>query len=225
MSDSELQAIVDAAPEEQEFYVEPAALARRDVLGIVLALVALTVIGVSGYIWINPDLSLAGILGKRDVQPPVQSPGAPGNPDPTPHQYPANAGLSDQWTEALMAAGDHSCPQCGMYADRSESQVAIIWQETGNLSYYDCWDCAFKWGQEQHLTMALTAVMEHGSSLAKPVGLNAKESHYLYGTKHIKGSMPPFIAAFGSREDAAAAQPELGGEIMDWEGLRAKFSP
>ncbi|HES58777.1 MAG TPA: hypothetical protein ENO21_05045 [Firmicutes bacterium] len=46
------------------------------------------------------------------------------------------------------------------------------------------------------------------------------EAHYLFGTSRLKGSMPPFVAAFASEKAAREHQEELGGELADFNAMR-----
>jgi hypothetical protein len=42
---------------------------------------------------------------------------------------------------------------------------------------------------------------------------------YLFGTERLAGAMAPYVAAFSDEEAAAAAQEELGGELVDFAGM------
>src|SRR5258707_5753 len=50
--------------ETTEFYAEPATLSGRDTAGVVVALIALLLIGIGGYIWLTPGMSVAKMLGR-----------------------------------------------------------------------------------------------------------------------------------------------------------------
>ena len=54
--------------------------------------------------------------------------------------------------------------------------------------------------------------------------LDASAAWYLYETKHnVENSMPPGVAAYPDQAAARAAQPEMGGEVVDFAGLKAKW--
>jgi hypothetical protein len=241
------------APPDGEFYLEPTPLGKRDVAGVMLALVALALIGAGGYIWLNPELSLASLApGPR---PPAAAEAELGAPAPHEHGAPNAAAAESSASPAApaapasavadppaaptgtdapparagvpaappaAAAPDMSCPQCGMHADRSLAHVVAHWSD-GSTTHHDCWDCTFAWGRANGITLQEVQVMAHGSRLDAPQWLQAPAAVFLYGTSRIKGSMPPYVAAFDTRAAATAAQPELGGEVLDWEGLQAKF--
>ncbi|MBN2080628.1 nitrous oxide reductase accessory protein NosL [bacterium] len=126
--------------------------------------------------------------------------------------------------EPLAGLHDHdqTCPYCGMLADKSASHVIASWSD-GAHTHHDSWDCAIYYGQDEDLSMANAEVLAYGSPQDKPRWLDAAESWFLYDTKPVTGSMPPYVAAFDSRAAAEAAQPELGGEVTDFAGLQAKW--
>jgi hypothetical protein len=67
-------------------------------------------------------------------------------------------------------------------------------------------------------------VSHFGGDPASPHMLAAASAWYLYGTtKKVKGSMPPYVAAYPDKAAAMAAQPEMGGEAMNFAGLKAKW--
>jgi hypothetical protein len=111
------------------------------------------------------------------------------------------------------------CAYCGMFAHKSESRIVAQWVD-GSVTQHDCWDCAFSYGTEEGLGFEGAQVAAYGGSLAEPRMLDAAEAWYLYDTRQIKGSMPPYVAAFDSRAAAEAAQPGLGGGVVDFAGLQ-----
>jgi hypothetical protein len=249
--------------EEPELYVEPPRLGAKDITGIILALVALGVIGFSGYVWLNPDMSLTQLLAHRPAATAPVSPAtstadaagtatdsansgsstAPPVPDMNPETGSAAAETSHQSApvagagKTTAAAGNNpaatspaadraptavpsnDCPYCGMFADKSLSHIIAKWSD-GSATQHDSWDCTFSYGKQQGLTLASAQVLDYASHRM----LDAAGAFYLHDTtEKITGSMPPFTAAFPDRADAEAAQSGLGGEVVDFAGLKSKW--
>jgi nitrous oxide reductase accessory protein NosL len=122
--------------------------------------------------------------------------------------------------EAALAAAPAECPYCGMDAAKSKSHVVVQW-DNGEISHHDCWDCVFKYEKQQGRMLDVARVLAHPGD--GPEWLAATEAAYLYDTASIAGSMPPYVAAFFTVEDARASQSELGGEVVDFGQLRAKL--
>lgn len=229
---------------EPEIYVEPPKMAGKDIAGVVTALVVLTVIGWAGYIWLNPALTWRNALGgKQAVAEQVATPNVKTGTNETPSQ-PAQppAPLADETasvqstnadsgTEKLSqdqpaapnTAEDFTCAQCGMDASRSASHVIAHWAD-GSREHFDSWDCAFKYAKEQVKKLSSAEVNRFGDDPASPNLLAAAKAWFLYGTtKRVTGSMPPYVAAYPDEAEAKSAQPEMGGEILDFAGLKAKW--
>jgi hypothetical protein len=208
-----------AAEAEPELYVEPAQMTRRDLVGVILALVLLAVIGVAGYIWLNPNLSWQSLTHR--AQPTASA--APR----TRERIAARAvqkGVAEtksQDAETSAVAGDATCPQCGMFAQRSASYIIARW-DGGKTTQHDSWDCVFKYSTAQGSKLASTQVKQYGVEPSNM--LEASAAWYLYETKHnVENSMPPGVAAYADQAAARAAQPEMGGEVVDFAGLKAKW--
>lgn len=241
--------------EDPELYVEPPKIGVRDALGIVIALIALSIIGYAGYVWLNPDLSAAKLFSREAV------------PDKgTPNAAPPSAANAESGTEAIPASNEviqsdsmaemssepaaayvnnstpgqpaaekpvatppdqppverETCAYCGMYADSSRGYVVATWAN-GAVSHHDCWDCVFSFGKDNQLTLASALVADYGAG-ATAATLNAADSWYLYDTdKKVEGSMPPFVAAYADQASAKSAQPAMGGEVVDFSGLKAHW--
>jgi len=233
------------AGEDHEYYAEPATLTGRDTAGIVVALCALLLIGVGGYIWLTPGMSLARLFsrGAASQRPPSQhtdqlpptekEPSSSATSDHLAAGEATSAGkteeralLSSAPTKELLAAanGDRSasCPRCGMFAGKSYTEVVAQWAD-GSITHHDSWVCVFGWAKDKGLTLKNAAVLEHGATPAAPKWLAASSAAFVYDTKSIKGSMSPFVAAFATKEAASSAQTSDGGQLTDWEGLKQKF--
>jgi nitrous oxide reductase accessory protein NosL len=211
---------------EGEFYVEPAKLTRKAAMGVVLALLALTVIGVGGYIWLNPNLSVSELMARRPDQ--AASPGrglVRGSASVKPigrAEAPASAKVNSDLTAAANADRQAECPQCGMMAGASEAEVVAQFGE-GSVSHFDSWVCVFGWSKAQGQPVQDAVVLAHGSTRDVPRWLTAADSSFLYDTKRIAGSMPPYVAAFGSATEADNAQADQGGRVVNWTELQQQF--
>ena len=105
-----------------------------------------------------------------------------------------------------------------MFADRSPSHVVAYWPD-GSDTHHDCWDCVFNYAEDGNTEFDYALVKLYNSSLEQPEWLRADQAVYLFDTEPIRGSMPPFIAAFASRDAAEQAAGEIGGEVMNYEEL------
>jgi nitrous oxide reductase accessory protein NosL len=202
--DAELQGPVPPAwDEEPELYVEPHPLRTSDTVGVVVALLALAVIGISGYIWLNPDLTAATVLAR--VRTPQQT-------------------VEPAVFKADVDAAGERCPYCNMFAERSASHIAAQLAD-GMVHHFDAWDCLFKYAVAQKLALVSAQVVRHGSDLDEPEWLTATDAHYLYDTTEaVAGSMPPYTAAFVDDHSAMTAQNDMGGTLTDFKGLMGHWS-
>jgi NosL len=186
---------------EPELYIEPTPMTSRDTLGVIAALLALAVIGVSGYVWLNPQLTARSLLVFR--------------------KEPAtNVAVVADTAPAI----EHiDCPYCGMYADQSDCAVAVMWQGGGSATF-DSFDCVFNYIKENDVKLAEGTVLSYADRELADSWVGLELATYLYGTTAIAGSMEPYVAAFGSKEQALEAQQTLGGEVVDFAGLQAKWN-
>ncbi|MCC7479381.1 nitrous oxide reductase accessory protein NosL [bacterium] len=203
---------------EPELYLEPAEMRASDSIGVVIALLALLVIGYSGYVWLNPDLSSANAFAwiKGGAASDTEQVTA------VTHEHTEAQTAEDGAAETPAAVERHSCEYCGMYTDISSTQVIASWTD-GSESRHDCWDCTFGWGRQQGLSLEKASVLDYSTFPAAPEWLDAAQAWYLYDTSKLAGSMPPYIAAFADKAAAEKAMPELGGRLLDWEGLQARM--
>ena len=126
--------------------------------------------------------------------------------------------------EPLAGLHEHEmrCPYCGMFSEKSASHVIAAWPD-GSHTHHDSWDCALYYALEEDKVLVGAEVSAFGSPVDNPQWLDAAEAVFLYDTKPVTGSMPPYVAAFATRAAAKAAQAELGGEMTDFAGLKAKW--
>jgi nitrous oxide reductase accessory protein NosL len=135
---------------------------------------------------------------------------------------PAEPDTAAEAAETSAAEGPLECPYCGMLPANSGTHIAAEWSD-GAEHHYDCFDCMFNHLKESSATLANVKVSRYGSPGSAPDWLDAASAVFLYDTKRIKGSMPPYTAAFSDEASAMAAQAELGGELVNWTALRAKW--
>jgi nitrous oxide reductase accessory protein NosL len=211
---------------ESEFYAEPAKLTRKDAAGVVIALLALAVIGLGGYVWLNPNLSVSGLLARQDRQvvgaelaPPAIARGKLVGASSTSTDI-LNA--PEELVGAANADRQAECPQCGMVAGASEAEVVAQFAD-GSVHHFDSWICVFGWSKASGQAIADAVAMADGS-YSTPRWLKAADSVFLYDTKRIPGSMPPYVAAFATEAEATAGQTETGGQVVRWSELQQRFT-
>jgi len=219
VADVEEKAAPDQRQTDEGLYEEPVPLTRRDMAGVILSLVALTVIGLGGYIWITPGLTLGDVLKKG------------GGDMHAGHDHGAMlADSSDEHAghgptmEMAAAASVHvKCAYCGMFADKSMAQVKATWAD-GGVDHFDSWFCLFNHAEDEGLKPADLQVVSLNGTLEDPEWLDAGDAWFLYRMdESVEGSMPPFVGAWSDRENAAASMTEMGGELVDFNGLQAAF--
>ncbi|MBN2080629.1 nitrous oxide reductase accessory protein NosL [bacterium] len=131
---------------------------------------------------------------------------------------------------AWAAEQEPRCDQCGMFIANSPTHVTAS-ITSGDKEYahqFESLGCylnylAENYDKEAEVTeLAILDFNSFGTDV--PAVLAASDASYLYGTKRLKGSMAPFIAAFADEEAAKAAQGELGGELVDYAGMLQQLS-
>jgi len=219
---------VSAEAAEPEFYEVPARMTGADVAGVILALLSLALIGLAGYIWLNPDLGWTEVRA-RFAPPPAQST-ASAPPSPAAGSTEAQAGSEASAPDMQPPAGSTtadrsatSCSYCGMFTDQTLGLVVASWSD-GSTTYHDCWSCLASYEKEQGLTLDSARVLDYSSGLEAHRELDAAAAVYLYGVNELPGSMKPYVAAFENEASAKAAQAGLGGELLDFAGLRARLA-
>ncbi len=204
---------------EPELYSEPPRMTGKDMAGVSAALVALLLIGYAGYVWLNPDLNWHKLF-----------PGAPPAAE-TSSQAAAAAPAADMQASgddeaaalADDAEADYTCAYCGMDASRSQSHANVHWDDATS-GHFDSWDCVFAYAKDQGRTLQLAEISQFGSVDTGAPLLDAAQAWYLYDTTgKVEGSMPPYVAAYPDKATAQAAISEMGGEVVDFAGLKDKW--
>ena len=206
--------------EEPELYVVPATMTGRDQVGVIVALVALAIIGFVGYVWLNPDLDLEGVLSINRHPATIETP-APSTATNTPVPKPGASTAAS--FEAAQAEKEPECAVCGMFAAKSRSHIIVLWAG-GGYKHFDSWDCVFNYEKDNKQILDQAQVIDFNSPENTPAWLDATSAYYIFGANEVAGSMPPYIAAFATKGDAEAAQKTLGGAVVPFGDLRKKWS-
>lgn len=206
---------VDTAHEEfeQELYEEPPRTTWKDTLGVLVALLALAVIGYVGYVWLTPGKTFDRVFASFN-----------GGGESTQMAANSHEGHESSATPASASSGDEvRCDYCGMFAGRSRAHIRANWTN-GTTTHHDSFDCFFNYGAEEELTLSSAEVSHYDSDPADPDWLDVTTAMYLYDTDEpVAGSMPPHVAAGSCTQCTGRLQPELGGTEMDWQQLTAQW--
>lgn len=114
------------------------------------------------------------------------------------------------------------CENCGMYTDVSTTNVKAMLKINGKTAEHNfvCLGCVHEYmegkaaGKAELVSLKVLDYNTFGTKTPKFV--DGKTAWYLVGTKDLKGSMEPFIAAFAGKDAATKAKATLGGELMNW---------
>lgn len=126
-------------------------------------------------------------------------------------------------------AEEPTCENCGMFWSKSVTRLTASIKLGGKSveHKYECLNCLREGLATlgKGATLGAVKMLDYASAGTKSEKLiDAKKAWFLYGTSRLKGSMPPNIAAFGTKDAAKAAQASLGGEILDWEAAWGKLT-
>jgi hypothetical protein len=188
------------------------------VAGVIFALLALAVIGLAGYVWLNPD------LGWLEIKARYLGKAAPATTDAVAvdPEAAAEVGSTDSAQVSTLDRSATSCQECGMFTDQTLGQIQAVWSD-GSSTWHDCWTCLARYGKGQGLTLASATVLDYAAGLEARHTVDAAAAHYLYDVSELEGSMRPYVAAFADEASAQAAQASLGGELLDFAGLQARL--
>jgi len=117
--------------------------------------------------------------------------------------------------------GTDHCNFCDMtVVDKTHSAEYVT--KKGKVFMFDAIECMVreinKNQNEEDLAFILVADYENPGEL-----VDARESTFLI-CKEIKSPMGAYLSAFYSKDKALATKSELGGDIYNWDELKAKFS-
>lgn len=135
-------------------------------------------------------------------------------------------------TTAFAADEKPRCDECGMFYDKSPTQVAVVVTE-GDAEYdhlFESLGCytnymTANYADNNEAAVGNMQVLDYGTfGSRQPVMLDATKATYLYGTNAIKGSMPPFIAAFATTKAALNATDTMGGEVLAYAEVMARLA-
>lgn len=117
-----------------------------------------------------------------------------------------------------------SCENCGMNFDISPTRLEVtVEMKMGSKTMshnhiFECMNCSYnaltaKYGDD--LTISGVQMLDYQTFGTKNEAmLDGMKAVYLFGVKRMKGTMPPYIAAFASEKDAKAAQKVIGGDLV-----------
>lgn len=126
-------------------------------------------------------------------------------------------------------ADEPTCENCGMFWNKSVTKVSASIKVDGKSMdhKYECLNClkdglAF---MGKGATLGSVKILDYNTAGTKSEKmLDARKAWFLYGTSRLKGSMPPNIAAFGTKDAAKSAQASLGGEMLDWDSMWSRLT-
>lgn len=119
-----------------------------------------------------------------------------------------------------------TCENCGMFWDVSPTAVeAVIEIEDEAYTHrFECLGCLHDYvhehyGEVQPSSLSIVDYSTFGTDDVRMI--DGFKAYYLFGTERIKGSMAPYTVAFADEDSAAASQETLGGELVDFKGMKA----
>jgi hypothetical protein len=129
-------------------------------------------------------------------------------------------------TTAALAQGDDKparkrCELCNMYIDISTTRIEAEYKTGGKSAVhnFESLGCLYQ-TQPDAKAISKLRILDYSANKL----IDGKTATYLYGTKRLKGSMAPFIAAFGSKDAATKAKAELGGDVMNFNAVWSKLA-
>lgn len=129
---------------------------------------------------------------------------------------------------AQVVAKDEAptCDNCGMFWLKSPTAVSttVSFEGKKHEHLFECLGCLHDKVHELYGDKAQIEELEILDYTTFATGkenmLDAFDAMYLFGTSRLKGSMPPYIAAFATKKSAEAKQDELGGQLVDFKGMQ-----
>jgi rubrerythrin len=121
------------------------------------------------------------------------------------------------------------CENCGMFTDISSTNVHAMLKIDGKEAEHNfvCLECVYEFMHEKAKGAKLTGlkVLDYTTFGTKtPQFIDGMTAWYLVGTKPLKGSMEPYIAAFATKDAATKAKKTLSGELKNYTDTWATFA-
>jgi nitrous oxide reductase accessory protein NosL len=127
--------------------------------------------------------------------------------------------LSPSLASAEENKADTTCQLCGMDAAQSETEFILHVKEAPQM-HACCVNCTRRIMDK--LGEKVTKVTTLDYRTHKQVA--AADAFYVAGSQHVpKGSMTPFVFAFGARQDADDFKARHGGNVLTFDGLLAQL--
>lgn len=123
------------------------------------------------------------------------------------------------FAQNLINLGKDACSHCNMFI-KDQQFVAVAVGQDGDTQKFDAIECLvnyLKVEDESSFTKLMVADYEKNGSL-----IDAKTATYLK-SKNIASPMGAYLSAYGSKEVAEKVQKNKGGELYNWDELKAKF--
>ena len=131
------------------------------------------------------------------------------------------AGIAVLLLATAAFAKDIRCERCGMDWNASPTSLTVTLKGDKKPHYFESLPCVVQSVARDKVAGIKVVDYNAGSTTGM---IDASGAHYLYDTERIPHSMPPFIAAFKSKDAALKAQKELGGEYATFDQVWAKLA-
>lgn len=122
---------------------------------------------------------------------------------------------------AAAYAKETKCERCGMSWDASATALTVVLKGSKTPHYYESLACAFQSVARDKVSSIKVVDYSAGNTSHM---IDATKAHFLYDTERIPHSMPPFIAAFKTKDAALHAQKDLGGDYATFDQVWSKLA-
>ena len=122
------------------------------------------------------------------------------------------------------------CENCGMFTDVSSTNVHAMLKVNGKEAEHNfvCLGCVNEFMRDKldgKAELTGLKIIDYPTFGTKsPQWIDGMKAWYLFGTKPLKGSMEPYVAAFATKEAATKAKQKLGGDLLSFEDIWAKIT-
>ena len=125
-----------------------------------------------------------------------------------------NAGIPDP-----INFGSDLCVHCNMKIMDRRFGAELVTAK-GKTYKFDAAECMIDYLKSNNFEKASYWVIDYNNPETL---INAASAYYLISLK-IKSPMGEFLSCYKSSDAANASRNSNGGEVFDWEGLKAKFN-